>query len=123
MPRRDRSAFTRGFRDEMIAAAGGKCVACDATTGLQFHHRDPSQKAFKVSQAIASNWSRERILTEAAKCELRCHRHHIEVHATEIPHGSGAGYWRGCRCDDCVAAFRLYGRERKRLWRENAGRH
>jgi hypothetical protein len=44
---------------------------------LEFHHRDPDGKDFKVSQG---SWSLERMKAEADKCALLCANCHREEH-------------------------------------------
>jgi hypothetical protein len=58
------------------------CMRCGETAPecLHFHHRDPKEKSFELSSAVAGGWSRERILAETAKCDVlraNCHlKHH-----------------------------------------------
>ena len=47
---------------------------------LHFHHRDPRAKELTLTQAVARAWSRQRILTEAAKCEVLCANCHLKHH-------------------------------------------
>lgn len=97
------------WRKEIIRLAGGACVVCGATAHLEFHHRDPKEKGYKISQMM--NMSSMSLILEMAKCELRCARHHRDAHTTEMQHGTRAGYQRGCRCLACVSAKREYIRE------------
>lgn len=53
---------------------------------LQFHHEDPAQKEIMLSDAIRRAWSRDRILAEAAKCEVLCANCHAKHHAREHAH-------------------------------------
>lgn len=50
---------------------------------LHFHHRDPAQKAFEISDAVSRGWSRERILCELAKCRVLCANCHLKLHWDE----------------------------------------
>lgn len=60
------------------------CILCGEpdTILLDFHHKDPSTKLTSISNAIRSQWSKEKILGEIEKCDVicvRCHRkHHAE---------------------------------------------
>lgn len=64
----------------LIYMAGGACVVCLRRDGaLEFHHRDPREKCFCISREIA-NVSMERLLDEAAKCDLVCAVCHQELH-------------------------------------------
>ena len=62
-----------------------KCKICNENTWymLDFHHRDPLQKDVEVAYAIASGWSKERIMAEADKCDIYCSNHHRELHYLE----------------------------------------
>jgi transposase len=68
---------------QLIDEAGGRCVICGyATTerALHFHHVDPEQKAFGLSErGVARSIKRAR--AEAAKCVLLCANCHMEVEA------------------------------------------
>jgi transposase-like protein len=65
----------------LIEEAGGACVLCgyDRCPGaLQFHHVDPSDKAFQISaQGVTRALARAR--EEAGKCVLLCANCHAEV--------------------------------------------
>ena len=76
----------RKVKEILVAEAGGCCAVCGfdrSPVALEFHHLDPSEKKFAVSQAgvtrsIAS--TRE----EAAKCVLLCANCHAMVEAGVI---------------------------------------
>lgn len=77
----NRARSLRHYYRKMIQlkiAAGGKCVACEGTTSLVFHHKDEETKSF----AIASNYglSLPNLIAELEKCELRCIPCHKRVH-------------------------------------------
>ena len=60
---------------------GGKCVRCgyDKCSGaLEFHHIDPSQKDFTISNDRAKL---EESIEESKKCILLCANCHRELHA------------------------------------------
>ena len=62
---------------------GGKCIACGYNRCIQalvFHHINPSEKEFRLSNA-ANNVSLERYRLELDKCVLLCANCHQEVHA------------------------------------------
>ena len=73
----------RAVKRILIEEAGGACQLCGydrVPAALQFHHLDPSQKAFELSQrgaAIALDAAR----AEVAKCVLLCANCHAEVEA------------------------------------------
>lgn len=68
----------RDLKIKAVLVKGGKCEHCgwnEHPAGLQFHHRDPSQKKFTItSSAMGSpkKYPWEVILSEIAKCDLLC---------------------------------------------------
>jgi hypothetical protein len=63
-----------------------KCERCGFADfrALQHHHRDSAQKEFNIGYGIR-RMSWERVMTEAAKCEVLCANcHHIE-HYRNLP--------------------------------------
>jgi hypothetical protein len=79
----------------LVAEAGGRCAVCsyDRYPGvLQFHHRDPADKRFSLSEAGLAR-SLERARHEARKCVLLCANCHVEVEAgiTSIPYDVRVG--------------------------------
>jgi hypothetical protein len=72
--RRDR------LKQLVIASKGGRCERCGydrCIRALEFHHKDPSTKEFKMSDARTR--SLERMLVEAKKCILVCSNCHAEI--------------------------------------------
>lgn len=45
---------------------------------MDFDHRDPAEKSFNISTAIPSGKGYERVLVEAAKCDIVCANCHRE---------------------------------------------
>ena len=73
----------------LVARAGGRCQLCGYDRHpavLQFHHVDPSTKAFMVSRDGVTRSFAE-AAAEADKCVLLCGNCHAEVEAgvTELP--------------------------------------
>jgi hypothetical protein len=73
-------------RDMYKGMLGGKCQVCGYSKcidALQFHHKDPSQKSFGISEAMwgHSKKTEEEIVKEIKKCSLLCANCHAEVHA------------------------------------------
>lgn len=58
-----------------------RCINCNEWRPecLQFHHRDPKQKEFNVSNFIRNGVSLERLQAEIAKCDVLC----ANCHAVE----------------------------------------
>ena len=77
-----------------MAEAGGACVICgyDRYAGaLQFHHVDPAEKSFSLSErGLARSLVKAR--AEVAKCVLLCANCHAEVEGriATIPRSSPA---------------------------------
>ncbi len=59
--------------------AGKSCLWCGATSNLELHHQDPSQKE---DHRIFS-WSKQRMKEEVAKCIILCRACHQRHHAEE----------------------------------------
>lgn len=65
-----------------IAYKGGKCEACGynkSARALEFHHTDPAQKDFGISEKGETK-SFERIKVELDKCIMLCANCHREEH-------------------------------------------
>jgi hypothetical protein len=76
----------RKVKEILVAEAGGRCAVCgyDRHVGvLQFHHRDPNEKRFSLSEAGLAR-SLERAREEARKCVLLCANCHTELEAGVI---------------------------------------
>lgn len=72
-----------------IEYKGGKCEICNYNSciaALDFHHVDPSQKEFRISNGNTYNW--EKIKKELDKCELLCANCHRQVHYNFEKNGS-----------------------------------
>ena len=77
----DVSNWRRRAKRKLVELAGGCCAICgyDRYMGaLQFHHRDPSTKAFALSRKGHARAFAE-LEAEAAKCVLLCANCHAEV--------------------------------------------
>ena len=72
-----------------IEYLGGKCQICgyrNCIEALDFHHRDPKEKEFGLSQkGLTRSWEKTR--KELDKCILICSNCHREIHAgiTQLP--------------------------------------
>jgi transposase len=73
--------WRRKVKRVLVAEAGGCCVLCGydrCAAALEFHHVDPTAKAFGLSDdGVARSLDRAR--AEAAKCVLLCANCHVEV--------------------------------------------
>ena len=86
LPSKDGLRFRkRKIKNMLIEYKGGKCQKCgyDKCQGaLQFHHRNPQEKEFGLSNFNLNdtNFSIEKIYEEVDKCDLLCANCHFEVH-------------------------------------------
>jgi hypothetical protein len=91
-------ARRRRVKALLVEAAGGNCVLCGysrSVAALQFHHIDPSQKAFAMAHRGITR-SLDAALAEARKCVLLCANCHAEVEAglaTLPPSAPDYGLW------------------------------
>lgn len=82
--RQNKNRFIR--RSKYKKLLGGKCEKCGynkCLDALQFHHRDPAQKDFMVSDFIwgRGNITEKKALEEIKKCTLLCANCHAELHS------------------------------------------
>ena len=79
-------AKARAFKHHLILYKGGKCEKCgyDKCEGaLQFHHRNPVEKEFTISDIVPGSKSIEDCYKELDKCSLLCANCHAEEHWLE----------------------------------------
>ena len=79
-----RSKRNREAIDVEAALRGGLCEFPSCTVRwedgtLEWHHRDPTTKTFKIARA-GGRYSLERVVAELAKCDLLCSAHHAAQH-------------------------------------------
>lgn len=71
---------------KLVILHGGECIRCGydkCLASLEFHHRDPKEKLFSISEAgLQKKW--EEIVDEAKKCDLLCKNCHGEDHNQEL---------------------------------------
>jgi len=60
------------------------CARCgfDDSRALEFHHKDPADKKFKISEK-AWSYSWDRVLAEVEKCDVLCSNCHRIEHFTD----------------------------------------
>lgn len=76
------------LKKRAVKHLGGMCVRCGynrCVSALHFHHRDPDQKEFTISQ-VNSGW--EKLRRELDKCDLVCANCHSEVQEEYLLTGS-----------------------------------
>ena len=72
---------------QLVEMLGGQCSLCGYDrnlSALHFHHKDSTQKNFKLGLRILSNKKMSSILDEVKKCELLCANCHAEEHNPEL---------------------------------------
>lgn len=75
------ATFRRRTKEKAVAYKGGKCVVCSydrCISAMDFHHLDPKEKDFGLSQNMSKAWNK--IEEELDKCVLLCANCHREVH-------------------------------------------
>jgi DNA-directed RNA polymerase subunit M/transcription elongation factor TFIIS len=74
--------------------AGLACIACgeEHPAALDFHHRNPKEKRFTVSNAVSRrDISDDEIWAEIAKCDVLCRNCHAKLHWNSASNGGGSG--------------------------------
>lgn len=93
-------------RAKLIKMLGGACYNCASIKDLEFHHRNTEDKEININKILSHSW--KRIMEEIKKCDILCHRCHVEKKPKDIVHGTYDGYQHhGCRCEDCKEAKRV----------------
>jgi hypothetical protein len=75
------SDWRRKVKATLVEEAGGRCALCGydrCQAALQFHHRDPAEKAFAISHQGLTR-SLARVREEVRKCILVCANCHAEL--------------------------------------------
>lgn len=129
----------RQFKKICVDYKGGKCIKCGydkCIAGLEFHHRDPSQKDFTIGQN--KNYSEEcmknKIYPELDKCDLVCRNCHAEIHFIGLPQEPiikkplKEYFCKDCnrtltnnseRCTKCYGKIRFSGPSKEQLIQDN----
>lgn len=84
------------------------CYKCglDDPRCLDFHHRNPAEKSFSISQAVHFGMNEEAIVNEIAKCDVLCSNCHIKSHFAGDKYQGKCAKWlreykKSCCCNDC----------------------
>lgn len=78
-----KTVLRRSMKLQAIKMLGGKCSICGykkCVDALEFHHRDPKQKKFKLGSGNTMSWKEYK--EEAKKCILVCSNCHKEIHSS-----------------------------------------
>ena len=82
--KKDRFGIRKEFKLKAVEYKENKCIVCGynkCITALEFHHRDPKEKDFEISNSYRYNGKIEgKIKEELDKCDLICCRCHRELH-------------------------------------------
>ena len=85
MDRKEKNAMMRSIVNEIKLDSG--CCNPDCKwegefkpVQLQFHHRDPSTKKYKVAFMVCRNHTLKSIMEEIAKCDVVCGNCHAAMH-------------------------------------------
>lgn len=70
-------------KKKIVDLHGGSCQICGYNRNLavlEFHHKEPEKKSFKLDVRNLTNRKWESIIEEASKCRLLCANCHREEH-------------------------------------------
>ena len=70
-------------KERCIDYKGGSCIFCGydkCKRALEFHHLDPNEKDFGISNSSGLNRSWDKLQIELDKCVLVCSNCHAEIH-------------------------------------------
>lgn len=84
-PKQKERAIKRKY--ELIQHFGGKCEICGYNkniAALEFHHKNPDDKSFKLDSRTLASIKEETIIEEASKCMLLCSTCHREIHNQDL---------------------------------------
>lgn len=115
---RARELEKRRLKRQEWLEAHGPCVICGSRDRLEIDHKDPATKDPRLKSGTGMwSWTQERRDAELQKCQVLCHRHHVQKHTGTYPHGHRQTYRNGCRCDACRSANAARMRaQRMRRW-------
>lgn len=85
--RQQRAARTQMVQEMKVARGCQMCGYAGDARRLDFHHRDPSTKKFKIARGTTSLVSMADLLAEVQKCDVLCKTCHERVHQ-ETPSSS-----------------------------------
>ena len=82
----DAALIRRLIKQKAVNYKGNKCYCCNISFPLvvyDFHHLDPSQKDFSLSDKTSTvKW--DKVKTEIDKCILVCANCHRQIHSGDI---------------------------------------
>lgn len=100
-------------RTLLIDLLGGSCVNCGTTDNIEFDHVFREEMQFRIGTALLMRL--DKLLKELQKCQLLCHKCHVQKTNTEytrkktVVHGSPSTYSNNaCRCQHCRKSWSEY---------------
>lgn len=107
----DRNNKYHKRREWAIDILGGRCVKCGSTDNLEFDHIDHALVSFRIGGSLL--YSNDKLLPELMKCQLLCHKCHMDKTLHEsgrkrCEHGYSGYVNRKCRCDICTDGWGKY---------------
>ena len=76
-----KTILRNNMKKQAVKLLGGKCCVCGYDRwidALEFHHKNPSIKEFKLGSGNIMSWKEYK--SEALKCMLVCSNCHKEIH-------------------------------------------
>ena len=78
MPRSYHREYSKNYyhkrKNELIELLGGQCIKCGSKHDLQFDHKNPKLRKFKIGKLL--NFKKEEVFKEVKKCQLLCRKCH-----------------------------------------------
>lgn len=78
------TSIRKAVKKQLIKYKGGKCERCGynkCAEALQFHHLNPQEKDFSISDKLQKgHFQMEDLYKEVDKCSLLCANCHAEIH-------------------------------------------
>lgn len=113
-------------KQQFIELLGGKCERCGKKKNLQFDHKNPKRKEFRIADRLDA--PEDVLKKEVRKCRLLCEKCHREKTREKwefggkpARHGSIWYYKsRGCRCYRCRKVMSEYNKARRAVLKEVA---
>lgn len=77
-----KTILRNNMKKQAVKLLGGKCSICGynkCIDALEFHHKNPNEKEFKIGSGNTMSWKEYR--NEVSKCMLVCSNCHKEIHS------------------------------------------
>lgn len=112
-PAKNREYQTRWIKNRRLAwlRENGPCQACGSWDNLEVDHKDPSAKLLPPSRLWSLSSNNPTRIAELAKCQVLCHKCHLEKTLSEYFSALKEGTRRTSRklsLDDVVSIREMY---------------